>query len=168
MQPISLPRDLVGELATIEWFSSVGRDDMSIERSLAIPARRVPSIATARESISAPEWEAVTADAAGRLTSWLHSRCKAEYQQWNDLVRQVKVALDAEVLPKARAFAATSGIGDILVDCVAWDVLNGVMELTYARCRPPAFFAHLLDVYKVGHLPCGWEGEWPVGKLLFV
>jgi hypothetical protein len=168
VQDISLPQKLIAKLKTIEWFSNVDRDDADVERSFPIPARRVSSIAEARESLVSPEWEEVTAAAAGRLTNWLHDHCKAEYQRWNELVRDAKVVLEANVLPSARAFAATSGIGEVLFDCVAWDVLHGIMELTYAQCRPPTFFAHLLSVYEAGHLPCGWEGEWPAGKLLFL
>jgi hypothetical protein len=28
------------------------------------------------------------------------------------------------------------------------------------------FFLELLTIYQAGHFPCGWQGEWPKGKLL--
>jgi hypothetical protein len=167
VRDISLPHELLEKLGTIEWFSRVDRDDAGVERSFGIPARRAPSAAEARESLASPEWEGVTADAAGRLTSWLHDRCMEEFRRWNQLVEEAKGVMEVGVLPGARAFAVTSNIGDLLVDCVAWDVLHGIMELTYAQCGPPTFFDHLLHVYEAGHLPCGWEGEWPMGTLIF-
>ena len=28
------------------------------------------------------------------------------------------------------------------------------------------FFNELLLVYEAGHFPCGWQGDWPAGRLL--
>jgi hypothetical protein len=41
------------------------------------------------------------------------------------------------------------------------------MENSYLQSGHSAFFfLELLTVYESGHFPCGWQGEWPQGKLL--
>jgi hypothetical protein len=53
------------------------------------------------------------------------------------------------------------------VHSVRWNVLAALMENAYIDCDHGAFFFHeLLTVYQAGHLPCGWIGAWPEGKLV--
>jgi hypothetical protein len=41
------------------------------------------------------------------------------------------------------------------------------MQNSYLQSGNSAFFfLELLTVYESGHFPCGWQGEWPQGKLL--
>ncbi len=66
-----------------------------------------------------------------------------------------------------RPFAERHGFGKVLVDCVSWDVLAAIMEHEYRDCPGrPEWFLQLLRVYRAGHFPCGWAGEWPAGQLL--
>ena len=66
-----------------------------------------------------------------------------------------------------RPFAERHGFGKVFVDCVSWNVLGAVMEHEYRRFQErPEFSLHLLRVYRAGHFPCGWSGEWPAGQLL--
>ena len=116
---------------------------------------------------SSAEWEAVTADAASRLSEWLNARCKEDFQRWNVLARDVKAGFGSSLIPAARTAVAQLSINPVLVDCATWDVLHAVMEAIYADCRPPRFFADLLAVYEAGHVPCSWSGSWPQGTLLY-
>jgi hypothetical protein len=52
------------------------------------------------------------------------------------------------------------------VDTVDWDILHVCMEAEYADVYPPGFFASQAFWYVQGHFPCGWEGEFPAGRLV--
>ena len=48
-----------------------------------------------------------------------------------------------------------------------WLERAAIMEHEYRDCAGrPEYFLHLLRVYRAGHFPCGWAGEWPAGQLL--
>ena len=66
-----------------------------------------------------------------------------------------------------RPFAERQGLGKAFTDAVSWDVLAAVMEHAYRDCSGrPTLFLQLLQVYRAGHFPCGWSGDWPDGMLL--
>lgn len=51
-------------------------------------------------------------------------------------------------------------------DDIAADLLNAALARVFAAGeQPDQFFGLLLDAYKAGVLPCGWEGEYPAGRL---
>jgi hypothetical protein len=51
-------------------------------------------------------------------------------------------------------------------DAVQWDILNVCMEAEYADIYPPGFYASQAYWYVKGHFPCGWQGNFPEGKLI--
>lgn len=152
-------------LAGVPWFSAVGASSELVDTRGGL-LRRAESLREAAALVSSAEWEAMTADAGARLTGSLHQRCIDDFQQWNEIPVQVKGLLGGTVAPAARHAAVAWGIELVLVDCASWDVLNAVMEETFAPCEPPQFFSELLAIYEAGHLPCYWDGAWPAGVLV--
>jgi hypothetical protein len=158
------PQAWADRFESVRWFSAVGS---ASEEASGLDGRRVESVEEASRLFSSAEWEAVTADAASRLSEWLNARCKEDFQRWNVLARDVKAGFGSSLIPAARTAVAQLSINPVLVDCATWDVLHAVMEAIYADCRPPRFFADLLAVYEAGHVPCSWSGSWPQGTLLY-
>jgi hypothetical protein len=158
------PQEWAARLESVRWFSAV--DSVPAEAS-GVDGQRVGSVNEASLLVSSADWEAVTADAAGRLTEWLSANCKDDFQRWNAIARDVKTLIDSSLIPAARAAVVELAIDPVLVDCATWDVLHAVMEVVYADCRPPRFFGHLLALYEAGHTPCSWSGTWPQGTLLY-
>ena len=52
------------------------------------------------------------------------------------------------------------------LSAVQWDILHVCMEAEYADVYPPGFYASQAYWYVKGHFPCGWQGEFPNGKLI--
>lgn len=154
-------------LDSVRWFSAVGDSVPALAEASGFAAQRVASVDEASLLLGMPGWEAVTADAAGRLTEWLSANCKDDFQRWNVIAREVKSLFQSSLIPAARAAVVDLSIDPVLVDCATWDVLHAAMEAIYADCRPPRFFGHLLAVYEAGHVPCSWSGAWPDGSLLY-
>jgi hypothetical protein len=40
-----------------------------------------------------------------------------------------------------------------------------MMEIVYSDVSSCVYFREQLQWFHAGHFPCGWEGEWPVGKM---
>jgi hypothetical protein len=54
--------------------------------------------------------------------------------------------------------------GISVADAVAYDVAAAAVEI--ATQSADTFFLNLMEWYRLGHWPCGWEGKYPEGKLI--
>lgn len=163
---MQLTQDIVEVINSIPWFTQCGVVE-TIETTLS--SRQVGSWADAEKSFSDSSWEVIGTEAQGDLTEYLSVNHADKYQgQWNNLVKQVRPIVNENVAENARRFQKSQGIGPVFVDCVQWDVLNGSMALIYEDCKPPSFYLDVMKIYQSGHFPCGWDGEWPNGSLLYI
>ena len=46
----------------------------------------------------------------------------------------------------------------------AWDAGGAAYQIAVGN--KTGFYIHLMEWYRKGHWPCGWEGEYPDGKLI--
>jgi hypothetical protein len=147
------------------WFSRCG---LAPTFDIPLPAQPIHTWSEAVAALSATHWTNTTIDARNAFTAYLHKRFNRQFQFWNRITGEAKgqcvEPLSVEIW---RPFAMSRNANDALVHSIQWTVLAALMEHEYRACRgAPKFFLHLLDVYRDGHIPCGWEGAWPSGKLL--
>ena len=160
------PSDMAERVRSIAWFSRVGEPDDAFDVSM--PVERVKSWPAAMKALKSRAWEAATLDARNQLSERLSDTHRDRSRQWNkitaDLKRTVIVPLEKKTL---EPFREAWGLDVELLHSVRWNVLAALMENAYIDCDHGSFFFHeLLTVYEAGHLPCGWIGEWPTGKLV--
>jgi hypothetical protein len=153
------------DLESINWFASCGQP---ISSTVPFPVTIVDSWTVAIELCSKQSWEDFTLEAQNRLTEFLHNYHRSAYQSWNTIVITAKERIVNPLTNRIwRPFSEEHGFGKVMVDCVSWDVLGAIMEHEYRYCSDrPEFFKHLLQIYRAGHFPCGWNGDWPTGDLL--
>ena len=153
------------DLEAVDWFAACGQ---LLTIGLPFPVTQVMSWAKAIERCSDQTWEDITLEARNRLTVFLHTHHRDDYRDWNLITVRAKDRVVTPLIDRVwRPFAERHGFGKVLVDCVSWDVLSAIMEHEYRDCPGrPEYFLHLLQVYRAGHFPCGWSGEWPAGQLL--
>lgn len=157
--------DVASRINTVDWFSHCGE---RCSLALSMEPRWVTSWSQAIETCKELVWENVQLEAQNQLTLWLHLNDHENYQKWNEIVAAHKTAVVNPITEKAIApFQNRHGLDAVLVHSVQWDMLGAMMENSYMTSGHSAFFfLELLIVYEAGHFPCGWEGEWPVGRLL--
>jgi len=157
--------DIAQRIASIDWFANCGND---ITVDLTMPIRLVESWSVAVAEAERPEWENTELEAQNQLSVWLHHNARNDFQKWNDLVQQHKSKVLTPLIDTTiAALQARLPAAQVLVPSVQWDILGAMMENSYIHLRHPAvFFLELLMVYESGHFPCGWDGDWPDGKLL--
>ena len=156
---------LAQQLESIDWFKNGGAPFVF---DVPFPIEAVFSLSEALERCADPLWEDCTLEARNRLTAFLHKNYPEAYLDWNMITAQAK---ERVVLPLSkgvwRSFAKQNNCGDSFIHSVQWDVLTAIMEHEYKSCAGrPCFFQDLLKIYKAGHFPCGWEGNWPTGRLV--
>lgn len=147
-------------LVGVDWFSNVGQPIPAIGESVVYISDWREAVA----SCSEPNWEDVCTEARNDLTMHLNRVCNAEFQSWNEVVNDAKLAL-AEPWKRMRSKLENEGLPQIVAECVEWDTMHAVACERYAAWNPPRFFERLLSFYQSGHFPCGWVGTWPEGKV---
>lgn len=153
------------KLISMNWFQSCGTVPALVLPFNALP---VSSWSEAIEHCSDYSWGNIELSARNELTIFLSSHFPDEDQNWNVITETAKERVITPLTDQVwRPFANHHGLGDAFVDCVSWDVLAAVMEQEYRACTGrPDWFLQLFQVYRAGHFPCGWSGEWPSGRLL--
>lgn len=158
---MKIDNQILERIRKIKWFENCGKYDADA-KTIA-----VDSWERARYYYGNQVWEDVTLEASNVLTQYLFSKYKKEYAEWNTLTDEAKLFIENEVLLIIGKYKDENGLDTIFIDCVKWDILGAIMEDSYQIChKRPTFFLELLSVYENGNYPCGWEGEWPEGKLV--
>jgi hypothetical protein len=150
------------ELGLIPWFTAVGQP-----LPAGLPFDPLPVRVWAQDVGGSQPWDEVLLEASNRLTRFLSDRYRARYRQWNMVTFAVRDRVDSLRDTIWQPFAARRGLGPPFADWVAWDVVHAAMEHEYRDCAGrPIFSLDLLRVYRAGHVPCGWQGKWPNGRLV--
>ena len=90
----------------------------------------------------------------------LVTTARGRYQQWNSIVDTIKYILRDtfeevnETYPK-----------DVSKN-VEWVLLNYLVEKEYEDLYPNGYYQKWIKWYFAGHHICGWQGEFPDGKLI--
>jgi hypothetical protein len=144
-----LPEARVDELLAVDWFSSVGsRDDAAAALS--------------------PDWEDFRLERRNDLTAIVAVRLQQRGSEWNKCARAFRQFFEQQLAPDISEHLSAARLPEALLSVVHWDIVSYMQELNYSDVRRPSFFQSLWRVYRQGHLPCGWIGDYPDGELQFL
>lgn len=152
-------RKILDELAHLAWFRNVGQHD--IETMLI-----VASWHEAIESCRSLSWENLQLEAANQYRARLLECSKEHFKLWNAIVTDVKPLVESLVERKIAVVVDINKFDKVFVDSVKWDILHLAVETEYADICSPGFFTILAQCYRSGHFPCGWQGNYPDGRLV--
>jgi hypothetical protein len=152
-------RAMLEELEKAEWFRCVGQKDTEVALVLS-------SWKEAIDSCASDEWQDLILEAANQYRERLLSNSKERFSQWNKIVQEVKPFTVSLVARKTEKIIKENQLPKIFEDTVNWDILHVAMEAEYTDVYPPGFFASNAYWYVHGHFPCGWQGDFPNGKLI--
>ena len=155
---MNISRLAVDRLLKINWFINVGKETAMLN------VNQVANESDFYKEITSIDWENSTLEAGNEITGYLAKKYNKEYNEWNVLVREAKKIIDGEIIPTMNGKGLD---GRVILDNVKWDLVNFLMEDAYRKyLRGDLFFESLINIYEGGHIPCGWEGKWPSGKLI--
>jgi hypothetical protein len=141
------------ELTRLPWLSRAGEAEPF---ALTLPCRFATGPVEATNLASGPSWEDWALEQRNELTGFLARKAPARDAEWNPIAKDVRAFVEGSIVPlvESRCAAVLPDAPDALA-IVKWDAANALMEAAFADCRPPRFYAALLDVYRAGHLPLG-------------
>jgi len=152
-------RSTLVQMEQAEWFSTIGQKDTDVAVVLSSWEEAIASCASI-------EWENLLLEATNRYREKLASRSMDHFQQWNVIAEDLKVLTVPLVVRKIERVVTDNGLPKVFEDTVQWDILGVAMEAEYADVYPPGFYASQAYWYVKGHFPCGWQGDFPDGKLI--
>ena len=155
---MSTSEEAVSQLLTIQWASRAGQPT-----GLA-GVRQILDKDAFITSIDSIAWENTTLDARNDITGYLATQHSNDDQRWNVMAQKVGKTIDDELIPLLPPSITDDSR---VLNSVKWDVMAFLMEDIYKdKIKMPLFFKSLIGVYEAGHIPCGWDGEWPKGRLV--
>ena len=158
MQPAT--EATIKSLESIEWFFAVG------EKVVTNNARFLTSWTEAIQSCESEYWQWLLMEAPNQYRTQLLKKSPERFRKWNDVIREVKLKTIPLVDRKIANVVQQKNLSKVFSDVVDWDILHLCVEAEYADVYPPGFFASQAYWYMKGHFPCGWDGEFPDGKLV--
>lgn len=115
--------------------------------------------------IQSDEWENATLDARNEITGFLAKKHSVINQNWNKLAEEAREFVENVIIPTVPNIDEVD-MNMVLIN-VKWDLVNYLLEDAYKeKLKQPLFFYKLVSVYERGHIPCGWDGEWPNGSFI--
>jgi len=156
---MKISRTAVKRLQNIPWFTNTGKGGYLNN------IKKITAESDFISRITSDDWENVSLQAGNAITGYLAIKQSLKYQNWNDLVKEAKEIIDIEIIPFMKN--PTSLDDDILFNNEKWDLVSFLAEDAYKSYLPNSqFFGRLMMIYENGYIPCGWEGQWPSGRLV--
>ncbi len=147
------------EIENIKWFSKCGKD---IPADIGIPFKVVDNWPGALDENYQEEWQKINMNENRHLIATVGD--EADYDEKYELNA---LFFTNRVLPLIQEYTIKKNIDFSIASFVRWAVINHLLEEHYrTKQQLPMFFSGLLNVYRNGHFPCGWDGPYPGGYLV--
>lgn len=142
------------------WFSQVGRQP--VENML-----QVRTWLHAVACCASLSWENAQIEALNELGAKVQMKDRTRYfGVWNPLAKEATKAADALIADLLMPILHREKLPGIIRQRISHDLSGIYLEFEYSDIATPGFFTRLAEVYQSGHFPCGWEGEYPDGRLI--
>lgn len=145
----------------INWFENVGKP--LEEKMFNIPIKIIDSKAECLKYNNALNWENFILYARNRLSWYIQSFHKEESKKWNQL--SAKARLDyKDCEPVIIDWAERNNIDKDLLSSLKSIIISYSIEQHYfdhLDKNIPKQFDLIMNVYRSGHIACGWDGPLP-------
>jgi hypothetical protein len=118
------------------------------------------------ESIRTVEWENAGIDTANLLRHQIRTHDPVQLNLWNDRVVDIKPQLEEVVYRKLTPWMQSRTLPPKVVNVVRWDLLHLCMYEGHKPYVSVPFYDEMRAWYLAGHLPCGWQGDFPAGQMM--
>lgn len=128
---------------------------------------RVESWDTALASYRMVESDNVSIRASNELANQLP---RPVYQQWNRVSAAAKEPvlkiLEKKIAESVSMNYAPESMLELYKLNMAWDLVHKIFECEFAEYLTTSYFGEKTELYLGGYFPCGWEGDYPIGRFI--
>lgn len=165
---MQLERSIITEMQSIPWLQNCGSD---LPQEL-VSVQKALDEKQALNLFTSDDWADARTEAQGDLTGYLSKHHYNAYGgYWNNLVKEAAKLIEGVALEPLHSALLKQGWPEEMAKPIILDLTRAVVECSYRSKfrKAPAFFGTILELYKTGHLPCGWSGKmsrWPNGVII--
>ena len=156
---MEIKREFYRELQSIDYFSQCRKP---VEGLYDFDVYVVEDMNSAIKSLSKTSWSNIVLEEQNRLTSYLFKNHFVEYNNgWNRQARINREELIPSILSKIEGKCCRE-----IVDDTKYLLMEILMYHYYSEFGLESeLLGQVLCIWKSGHLPCGYSGKYPHGKL---
>lgn len=158
-------KDTIEQLREVDWFTAVGNKP-ALPENWQTRLIFCDSWVEAVYHCSKTSWENLRLNANDVIYSEVRQQSPEVSRHWNEVVGELRPIVNDLVGSKTRVVVEVHKLPVKFVHVVRWDVLGILLEAQYGEFLKTNFYVPLGNWYLEGHFPCGWEGEYPDGKLI--
>jgi hypothetical protein len=160
---LKLNPEIINEFLSISYLTEMGNPVSAVADSKCM---FVSSIKEAIKLIDGTKWENVRCERNGDVSSFLCLKHRDEYRLWNSVAEAAKIGIVPGVVEKIERLPIEPDFIEPLITNIKYDVVGLAIIAFYREYISLNFHAQLLQIYKSGHLPCGWKGKGGKGYFL--
>lgn len=151
---------ILRQLDGARWFSRVGKVD-GVEVALVLRSWEEAIARLTSTTSQELNWAA-----ANHFCSQILERSKERYDRLGGIIDDLKKITVPMVGRKIDAVVRENKLPEAFEAKVHIDVIHYCLEAEFADLVKPAWFTGHASWYAAGHLPCGWEGKLPQGRIV--
>lgn len=149
------------KLLSVDWFSEIGEQNLGSPDKFPIRFEQIKTKSEMEKKIASQRWENKTLDEKGDVTAYLHQNFKEQFQKWNVYAEEAKEFINKFLMSKWKEVQQKNGLSDDFISSVRWDTIHYIIVFRFSEKVDgmPTFFTDLFEIYRTGHIPCGWSGK---------
>ncbi len=156
--------EVINQLNECTWFSNCGKP---LVTNQYLNISFLENKKMIEECIQSIIWENVCLEEIGNITAFLSLNRRNEYREtWNVMTKTIRSEIIPILMPIIENKIEIADLPLSISDDVMFNILNIIMAYSCREIIRNEFFDELLYIYLSGHLPCGWEGDYPNGRLI--
>jgi hypothetical protein len=165
---MQLDRSIISELQGVPWLQNCGNDQPKELEDIQKATDEIHALSL----LASDNWADARTEAQGDLTSYLSKHHYNAYGgYWNNLAKEATKLIENVALEPIKSELKRREWPEDLSKSMIVDLTRAVLEVSYRTKfkKAPAFFGCILEIYRMGHLPCGWSGKmtkWPEGVVI--
>lgn len=129
-------------------------------------ARHVHSWLAAMRTCNQQDWNNAQLDMSNDTARRVRTVSKRLYTTWNSVVDRVNPHIEYLFRRKLRAFRLKFFFYPPLSRSVRWDLRHCCIEKEFQELCGTGYSSRIGELYLSGHFPCGWDGDYPQGRLI--
>jgi hypothetical protein len=155
-----LVEEILTSFRDTDWFANCGR------RKRGIKARWVHSWGDAWKVTQAMNWPLALVMVSDNLLISLSMQDARIVPKWERFKKAIRPVLEPLVKDKTKDPVAKHQLPVEFVRTVHCMIENALAEVEFADMGASFVFCELARHYEEGHYPCGWDGDYPSGKVV--
>lgn len=155
-----LNREVIESIKNIVFLSQTGTIEVDYEL--------ITDLHSAEKSINSLKWENLCLEMRGKFTASLSKNNEEIFQEWNNIVKEVKEKIIPLVEEQLNNLVMEKKITENMKAQIKFDIINISLYKTYSPFISSDFYESLYGVYLKGYIPCGWKGKFPKGKIKII